>query len=76
MNYATIVKHSETNFQPVMLFDYMVGPVRFDSFPSKYKARKYINEITNNNRKLVSLKTLYKQHETKIHEAYMKSKEK
>lgn len=75
MHYATILKHSETDYQPIVLFDHMVGPVRFDSFSSKYKARKYINELTNNDRKMVSLKKLYEIQKQKTVDAYRKMRE-
>lgn len=72
MHYATIVKHSDVNFRPIILFDYMVGPVLFDSLPSKHRARKYVDEITKNDRKMVSLKKLYEIQKQKTVDAYLK----
>lgn len=74
MNYATIIKHSETNYQVVVLFKNMTGPIWLSSFPTRYKARKYINELTNNIRKLVSLDKLFDEHERRVHMAYLKSR--
>ena len=75
MHIATIKKNSETNYQPIVLFDHMTGPVIMDSHPSKYKAKKYIDQVTNGNRKLVRLNKLYEEHQNRIHESYMRSKQ-
>jgi hypothetical protein len=75
MHLATINKTSETRFQVIFLYENMVGPHWCDAFPTRYAATKYINEVTEKNRKIVNINTLFKEHDKRVKNAYYETKE-
>lgn len=74
MHLATIRKINDRQFQVIFLFEHMVGPQYCDAFPSRYTATKYIDKVTDNKRKIISLNKLYEEQENRISKAYYEYK--